>query len=45
MGLALTALIVGAESAVVLDSRIAKIAAVGTSFIATRLLRKQVVFK
>jgi putative flippase GtrA len=45
VGLALTALIVGTGSALGLDSRVAKIVAVGASFVATWLLRKQVVFR
>ncbi len=45
VGLALTAMIVGTGSALGLDSRLAKIVAVGASFVATWLLRKQVVFR
>ncbi|MFN3553848.1 MAG: GtrA family protein [Novosphingobium meiothermophilum] len=45
VGLALTTMIVGAGSALGLDSRLAKIVAIGASFVATWLLRKQVVFR
>lgn len=45
VGLALTAVIVGMGSALGLDSRVAKIFAVGASFVATWLLRKRVVFR
>lgn len=44
IGLALTAGIVGLGSAIGIDPRIAKIAAVGVSFLATWLLRARVVF-
>ena len=44
VGLALTAGIVGLGSAVGIDPRIAKLAAVGVSFVATWLLRARVVF-
>ena len=44
VGLALTAGIVGLGAAVGLDPRIAKIAAVGVSFVATWLLRARLVF-
>lgn len=44
IGLALTAAVVGLGSAVGIDPRIAKIAAVGVSFTATWLLRARVVF-
>lgn len=44
VGLALTAGIVGLGSAVGIDPRLAKIAAVGVSFVATWLLRARVVF-
>lgn len=45
VGLALTTAIVGAGSALGMDSRLAKIVAIGASFVATWLLRKQVVFR
>lgn len=45
LGLALTTLIVGAGTALGLDSRLSKIAAVGASFTATWLLRKRIVFQ
>ena len=44
VGLALTAGIVGLGAAVGIDPRLAKIAAVGVSFVATWLLRARVVF-
>lgn len=44
VGLALTAGIVGIGAAVGLDPRLAKIAAVGVSFVATWLLRARIVF-
>lgn len=44
VGLALTAGIVGLGSAVGIDPRLAKIAAVGVSFVATWLLRARIVF-
>jgi putative flippase GtrA len=44
VGLALTAGIVGLGSALGLDPRLAKVAAVGVSFVATWLLRARVVF-
>ncbi len=44
IGLALTAGIVGLGSAVGIDPRLAKIAAVGVSFVATWLLRARIVF-
>lgn len=44
VGLALTAGIVGLGSALGLDPRLAKIAAVGVSFVATWLLRARIVF-
>lgn len=45
VGLALTALIVGAGTALGIDSRLSKIMAIGASFIATWLLRKRIVFQ
>ncbi|MGV3511042.1 MAG: GtrA family protein [Novosphingobium sp.] len=45
LGLALTTLIVGAGTALGLDSRLSKIVAVGASFTATWLLRKRIVFQ
>lgn len=44
IGLALTAGIVGLGAAVGIDPRLAKIAAVGVSFLATWLLRARIVF-
>lgn len=44
IGLALTAGIVGLGAAIGLDPRLAKVAAVGVSFIATWLLRARLVF-
>ncbi len=44
VGLALTAAIVGLGAALGLDPRLAKLAAVGVSFIATWLLRARIVF-
>lgn len=44
VGLALTAGIVGLGSALGLDPRLAKLAAVGVSFVATWLLRARIVF-
>lgn len=44
VGLALTAGIVGIGAAIGVDPRLAKIAAVGVSFVATWLLRARVVF-
>ena len=44
VGLALTAAIVGLGSALGVDPRLAKIAAVGVSFVATWLLRARIVF-
>lgn len=44
VGLALTAGIVGLGAALGLDPRLAKVAAVGVSFVATWLLRARVVF-
>ena len=44
VGLALTAAVVGLGSALGLDPRLAKIAAVGVSFSATWLLRARIVF-
>lgn len=44
VGLALTAGIVGLGSAIGVDPRLAKIAAVGVSFVATWLLRARIVF-
>ena len=44
VGLALTAGIVGLGAALGLDPRLAKIAAVGVSFVATWLLRARIVF-
>lgn len=44
VGLALTTAIVGLGSALGVDPRLAKIAAVGVSFVATWLLRARVVF-
>jgi putative flippase GtrA len=44
VGLALTAGIVGLGAAVGIDPRLAKLAAVGVSFVATWLLRARVVF-
>ncbi|MFY7835165.1 MAG: GtrA family protein [Novosphingobium sp.] len=45
VGLGLTTLIVAAGTMVGVDSRLAKIAAIGASFTATWLLRKRVVFQ
>ena len=45
VGLALTTLIVGAGTAIGLDSRVSKLIAVGASFTTTWLLRKRVVFQ
>ena len=44
-GLALTTLIVGAGTAIGIDSRLSKIVAIGASFTLTWLLRKRVVFQ
>ena len=44
VGLALTAGIVGLGAAVGIDPRLAKVAAVGVSFVATWLLRARIVF-
>lgn len=44
IGLALTASIVGFGAAVGIDPRLAKVAAVGVSFVATWLLRARIVF-
>lgn len=44
VGLALTAGVVGLGSALGLDPRLAKVAAVGVSFVATWLLRARIVF-
>jgi len=44
-GLALTTGIVGAGSALGLDPRLAKIAAIGASFTATWLLRERIIFR
>ena len=44
VGLALTAAIVGVGAAIGLDPRLAKVAAVGVSFVATWLLRARIVF-
>lgn len=44
VGLALTAGIVGLGSALGIDPRVAKVAAVGVSFVATWLLRARIVF-
>lgn len=44
IGLALTAGIVGLGSAIGVDPRLAKLAAVGVSFVATWLLRARIVF-
>lgn len=44
VGLALTAGVVGLGSALGLDPRLAKVAAVGISFVATWLLRARIVF-
>ncbi len=44
-GLALTTLIVGAGTAMGIDSRLSKIVAIGASFTMTWLLRKRVVFQ
>lgn len=44
-GLALTTLIVGAGTAIGIDSRLSKIAAIGASFAITWLLRKRIVFQ
>lgn len=45
VGLGLTTLIVAAGTMIGVDSRLAKIAAIGASFTATWLLRKRVVFQ
>lgn len=45
VGLALTTLIVGSGTALGVDSRLSKIAAIGVSFMATWLLRKRIVFQ
>lgn len=45
IGLALTTMIVGAGTAIGLDSRLSKIVAIGVSFTVTWLLRKRVVFQ
>ncbi len=45
IGLALTTLIVGAGDAMGIDPRLAKLAAVGASFVATWLLREKLVFR
>ncbi|HQS95626.1 MAG TPA: GtrA family protein [Novosphingobium sp.] len=45
LGLGLTTLIVAAGTMIGVDSRLAKIAAIGASFTATWLLRKRVVFQ
>lgn len=44
-GLALTTLIVGAGTAMGIDSRLSKIVAIGASFTMTWLLRKRIVFQ
>ncbi|MBB3859912.1 putative flippase GtrA [Novosphingobium hassiacum] len=44
-GLALTTLIVGAGTAIGIDSRLSKIVAIGASFMVTWLLRKRIVFQ
>ncbi len=44
-GLALTTLIVGAGTAIGVDSRLSKIVAIGASFMVTWLLRKRIVFQ
>ena len=45
IGLALTTLIVGAGDAIGIDPRLAKLAAVGASFVTTWLLREKLVFR
>lgn len=45
IGLALTTMIVGAGTAMGLDSRLSKVLAIGASFTVTWLLRKRVVFQ
>ena len=45
IGLALTTLIVGAGDAMGIDPRLAKLAAVGASFVTTWLLREKLVFR
>lgn len=45
IGLALTTLIVGAGAALGIDPRLAKLAAVGASFVTTWLLREKLVFR
>jgi len=45
VGLALTTMIVGAGTAMGLDSRLSKVIAIGASFTVTWLLRKRVVFQ
>lgn len=45
IGLALTTLIVGAGTAMGLDSRLSKVIAIGASFTVTWLLRRRVVFQ
>lgn len=44
-GLALTTMIVGAGTAIGIDSRLSKIVAIGLSFTVTWLLRKRIVFQ
>jgi putative flippase GtrA len=45
IGLALTTMIVGAGDAMGIDPRLAKLAAVGASFVTTWLLREKLVFR
>ena len=45
LGLALTIIVVGAGTALGIDARIAKAAAIGTSFVLTYMLRNVVIFR
>jgi putative flippase GtrA len=45
MGLVLTMIVVGAGTALGIDARIAKVVAIGTSFMLTYLLRNVVIFR
>lgn len=45
LGLALTIIVVGAGTALGIDARIAKVAAIGTSFVLTYMLRNVVIFR
>ena len=45
LGLVLTIIVVGAGTALGIDARIAKVAAIGTSFVLTYMLRNVVIFR